>query len=224
MPDVTVALLIYRSPGWLTFVLDGLSRATNKTPYELLVVANDPTAEIAADPRVSAIHRNPDPMSHYLGRVYAAWNATVAMASTRYVCLLNSDMYVSDGWLDALMAELPGGLPTSLLVESGFLPSAMPEYVRDFGRSPSAFRREDFLRYAGHVRDPERVSPGRLCMPVIFERQIFLDAGGYPLGNFSPRITGDRLLFMTLAQRGLQHRTCHGSVVYHVQEGEMRRG
>lgn len=220
MSLVTVGILVYRSPAWLSFVLEGLSRAQNATDWVPLVLANDPTPEIARDTRVDQIFRNADPEEYYINRVYRAWNRCVELAKTEYVVLINSDMYVSDGWLDALM-DHKEKLPTSLLVESGAILSAMPEYVCDLGRYPSNFDRELWKEFATCLRS-EDVSPGRLFMPVLFRRQEFLDAGGYPEGNVGEE-SGDKVFFDKLTTlTGRPHLTVHGSVVYHVQEGEMR--
>jgi len=222
-PGVTVALLIYRSPAWLSFALEGLAWARNKTPYRVMVVGNDANEEVMATGRVDIDHRNPDPSEHYLARVYRAWNRAVAEAETEYVVLMNSDMYVSDYWLDELMeaARVPNTLPCSLLVESGRIPSAMPEYVRPLGTTPDQFDREAWGLEAASLRRPGRTEPGRLFMPVLFERESFLRLGGYPLGN-PPGTTGDKDLFRRYAEAGYRHVTCLGSVTYHCQEGEMR--
>lgn len=222
-PSVTVAALIYRSPDWLNFLLEGLSYARNATPSTILIVGNDAETSVVQTGRLDRDFRNPDPAEHYLSRVYRAWNHAVESASTELVCLLNSDMYVSDYWLDALVETYladPLTLPCSLLVESGRIPSAMPEYVRNLGLTPDEFDREAWRAEAGRVRGTG-IEPGRLYMPVLFNRAAFLRLGGYPIGN-PPGTTGDKDLFARMKSAGYRHITCLGSAVYHCQEGEMR--
>jgi len=140
------------------------------------------------------------------------------------VALIYSDMYVSDYWLDELMEVAlgdPTALPASLLVESGRIPSAMPEYVRDFGVTPDGFDREAWGAESKRVRQPGKTEPGRLYMPVLFRRDAFIRCGGYPIGN-PPGTTGDKDLFRRFSEAGYRHLTALGSVVYHCQEGEMR--
>src|SRR3990167_6722238 len=187
-PSVTVALLIYRSPQWLSFVLEGLAWARNRTPFRTMVVGNDAEPQVMATGRVDVDHRNADPAEYYLNRVYRAWNAAVAAAETDWVVMVNSDMYVSDYWLDTLVAAKVANqhtLPCSLLVESGRIPSAMPEYVRDFGTTVDSFDREGWQRHASflRMRGEGKREPGRLFMPVLVDRQEFADVGGYPPGN-----------------------------------------
>lgn len=226
--EVTLVTLVYRSLRWLDFVMEGVDSAKTDIRYRWLVVANDATPEVLADPRISVDFGNEDPSEFYINRVYRAWNAGVEAAPTQLVVMLNSDMYPSEGWLDELVnkkREFELGrmkfdyVPTSLLVESGKVPSGMPEYVKDFGRTPDEFKRKEFLSHAASIRKPGATEPGRLYMPILVDRQEFLDVGSYPEGN-PPGTTGDKDLIRRYAEAGFQHVTALGSVVYHVQTGE----
>ena len=219
--EVTLVVLVYRSLKWLDWVMEGVSQSQNETRYRWLVVANDATDEVRADPRISVDFRNDDPGEFYINRVYRAWNAGVLEAPTQLVCMLNSDMWGANGWLDALMAARASGgcVPTSLLVESGKIPSAMPEFVRDFGQNPDDFDPEGFEKHAETIKRPGTTEPGRLFMPILVDRQEFFDVGGYPEGN-PPGTTGDKDLIRRYAEAGIPHVTALGSVVYHVQTGE----
>jgi GT2 family glycosyltransferase len=154
----------------------------------------------------------------------------VAAAETDWVVMINSDMYVSDYWLDALVQTKlvnQKSLPCSLLVESGRIPSAMPEYVHNFGTSVDSFDREGWQRHAAALRERKagKREPGRLFMPVLVDRQEFADVGGYPPGNIQTTtgtLSGDRDLFNRYAARGYEWVTCLDSIVFHTQEGEMR--
>jgi hypothetical protein len=222
--SVTVAMLVYRDPAWLDFALEGLGRARNRTPYRTMVVGNDAETDVVATGRLDLDFRNLDPNEHYLSRVYRAWNAAVSAAETDRVVLMNSDMYVSDWWLDDLVAMAdadPKYLPCSLLVESGRIRSAMPEHVRNLGTTPATFDRATWRRHATLIRCRGAREPGRLYMPVLLDRSAFLAAGGYPEGNVGGE-SGDAYAFRRLAANGYRHMTAMGSIVYHVQEGEMR--
>lgn len=220
--DVTLVVLVYRSLKWLDWLQKGAKEALGRTKYRWLVVANDATEEIRRDPRVDIDFRNDDPSEFYINRVYRAWNEGVIQAPTSLVCMLNSDMFPSPGWLDQLMVTKqrnPWTVPTSLLVESGRLPSAMPEYVRNFGRNPDGFDEQGFLNHAAQVRKYDKLEDGRLYMPILVDREEFIDVGMYPEGN-PPGTTGDKDLIARYADAGFKHVTCLGSVVYHCQLGE----
>ena len=220
--DMTLVVLIYRSLRWLDFCMEGVESSKSEIRYRWLVVANDATDEVRNDPRIGLDHHNADSSEFYINRVYRAWNAGVLEAPTPLVVMLNSDMWTSDYWLDQLLwikRSQPRILPTSLLVESGRVPSGMPEHVRDFGRNPDTFQREAFKACAESIRTPAVSEPGRLYMPMLVEREEFLDVGGYPEGN-PAGTTGDKDLVRRYAAAGFEHVTALGSVVYHAQMGE----
>lgn len=222
--EVTLVTLVYRSLRWLDFVMDGVERSQQRTRYRWLVVANDATEKVEADERVSVLWHNDDPEAHYIGRVYAAWNEGVKLAPTQWCILLNSDMYASDYAIDELMLAKrrnPQSLPCGLLVESGRIPSGMPEYVAALGTNPQEFQRDNFLALAADLRQRDKLEDGRLFMPVLLDRQQFLDVGGYPPGNIGG-VSGDRILFDRYRMAGYRWVTARGSVWYHAQEGEMR--
>ena len=209
--------------------MEGVEKAKNETRYRWLVVANDASEEVAQDPRIDIDFRNDDPGEFYINRVYRAWNAGVLEAPTQLVVMLNSDMWPSDYWLDQLMwvkemGRMPSGInkpvvPTSLLVESGRIPSAMPEYVTDHGMTPDDFNCDSFEEHACDIKWPGLTEFGRLYMPILVDRQEFLDIGGYPEGN-PPGTTGDKDLMRRYTEAGFKHVTALGSVCYHVQCGE----
>lgn len=220
--EVTLVVLVYRSLKWLDWCMTGVDESENETRYSWLVVANDATDEVRADSRIGLEFTNNDPNEFYINRVYRAWNAGVEEAPTQLVVMLNSDMYPADHWLDELVRvkrQHPQTVPTSLLVESGKLPSGMPEHVRNFGMTPEEFDLAGFLAHAGTIKKPGLAEPGRLYMPILVDRQEFLDIGGYPEGN-PPGTTGDKDLIRRYAAAGFKHVTALGSIVYHVQTGE----
>ena len=220
--EVTLVVLVYRSLRWLDWCMEGVERAATNIKYRWHVVANDATPDVLADPRINLEYTNDNPAEFYINRVYRAWNAGVIEAPTQSVVMLNTDMWPSDGWLDELVAikrSNPMTVPTSLLIESGRLESAMPEWVHDFGRNPDEFKVEEFARKAAEIHNPGLMTPGKLFMPILVDRQEFIDIGMYPEGN-PDGTTGDKDLIRRYNKAGYKHVTAHGSVVYHVQLGE----
>jgi hypothetical protein len=220
--EVTIVVLIYRSLKWLDWCMAGVDSSRQETKYRWLVVSCDGTEEVRRDPRVSVDWLNIDPKAFYIERVYRAWNEGVLAAPTQKVILMNSDMLGASFWVDELMKikrSFPKSVPTSLLVESGRVPSGMPELVNNFGMHPEEFLREEFLMHAAGLRRPGKTEPGRLYMPVLLDRQEFEDMGRYPEGN-PPGTTGDKDLFARYAAAGYEHLTALGSVVYHCVLGE----
>jgi len=222
--EVTLVTLVFRSTRWLDFVMEGVDSSKQETRYRWCVVANDATPEVRNDPRVGVDWQNDDPKAFYIENVYRAWNIGVVESPTSLVIMLNSDMLGADHWIDELMAVKranPRTVPTSLLIESGRLDSGMPEFVTNHGMNPNEFNRSTFLKHAESVRESGKLSPGRLYMPILIDRQEFIDVGSYPEGN-PPGTTGDKDLIRRYEESGARHYTVHGSVVYHVQLGEQQ--
>jgi hypothetical protein len=168
------------------------------------------------------VYTNSDPSEFYINRVYRAWNVGVLEATTQLVVMLNNDMYPAHYWLDELVAEKkqnPHSVPTSLLVESGRVPSGMPEFVHDFGLTPEDFQSDAFQAHAVGIAKPGKIAPGRLYMPILVDRQEFFDVGGYPEGN-PPGTTGDKDIIRRYTEAGFEHITALGSVCYHCVMGE----
>lgn len=223
-PMVTVAMLAYKSSRWADFAVKGLQESENRVPYLMMVVGNDPSAELERSGRLTHVYRDPHPEAHYLSRVYRAWNFAIQNCKTPWIVLINSDMRVSDHWLDELVRlkmEIPKSVPTSLLVESGRIHSAFPEYVRNLGTTTHDPKMMMWRSVSDSVRERGVHAPGRLYMPCLLECDTFLASGGYPPGNIGG-IPGDQIAFSQLGRLGFHHFTCMGSVVYHTQEGEMR--
>ena len=220
-PPVTVSFLTYQKPEWMAMTLEGLAYAKSRTPFRIQVVGLDATEEVRATGRLDVDYRTPAGSAlTRLGRIYKAWNVAVESSPDGLVALLNDDMVVSDYWLDELVDTMytEPCVPTSLLIESGRIPSAIPEHVANHGLSPETFDAEGFRNHAASIRRLGVVGEGRLYMPCLFQRERFLQLGGYPQGN-PPGTTGDKDLFSRFACAGYRHLSCEGSVVYHVQCG-----
>jgi GT2 family glycosyltransferase len=224
--QVTLVVLTYRSLRWLDWCMAAFDNATNKTAYRWLIVANDAEDDVIAGLQSATFpwidHRSDNPGEYYINRVYRAWNRGVLESPTPLVCMVNSDMAPADYWLDQLMFvkhREPMTVPTSLLVESGRLPSGMPEHVKSFGTNPDDFDHKAFRAHALTIVKPGQTEPGRLYMPILVDRQEFIDIGGYPPLN-PPGTTGDKDLIRRYKAAGFTHTTALGSVVYHAVCGE----
>jgi hypothetical protein len=241
MPTVEIISLIYRSNQYLSFISEQL-----KSEYCLAagfdvstrIVANDPVKEVAdALPTCGHpfdIYNDKLPQDYYLNRVYRCWNFAGMSSKADIVCFVNSDMAFSRDWLSNLLKHRNGkNIVTSRLVESGRMPSGTHGFGKNFGMHPHEFRRPEWEAYAETIKK-DSLLPGGLFMPVIIDRDVFIQSGGYPEGNiYSTGVgdfgkgryvkSGDDFFFnTTLRQKfGLKHVTAFDSVVYHFQSGEM---
>ena len=239
MPSIELITLIYRSVQYLDFLARQLQDPFNQVPgweVRCRIVANDPTPEVAeALSRCGIpyeIYRDPHPHDYYLNRVYRCWNHAGRTSQAEHLCFLNSDMALSPGWLEALLAHHDGvNIPCSRLVESGKMPSGRYGISRNFGRHPHQFDETGWLAFARATACPE-VHPGGLYMPCILAKERFVASGMYPEGNiYEDGVgtrgklvkSGDDYFFKDVLEDrfGMKHVTAFDSLVYHIQEGEM---
>lgn len=138
--DITVAVLIYKSPEYLDFVMNSLLDHHSKDEnlnIQYLIVCNDATDEVIIkaseyaselsknyDPPIKVVsHWNPNPNDWWIQNVYNAWNRCIKECETEYICFVNSDMAFTEGWLDNLVKyDTKMYIPTSRLIESGRMP------------------------------------------------------------------------------------------------------
>ena len=245
--NVEVVAMIYRSEPFARFITDQLSRFC---PVPWRLVGNDPTDDVTG--YCTSVYHDPNPAAWYLSRVYRCWNHCVESSTADFVCLVNSDMAFSKGWLDALLSALDGKtLPVSRLVEqSVHLAPGEHAIPVDFGRDPEEFPHEGWAKFAKEQKE-HKIELSGCYMPMLIDREAFLRVGGYPEGNVSVDsaggvhlidtrvpvrmkdgawctatgdffMSGDAFFVHKMHEAGFQHVTVFDSVVYHMQEGEMR--
>jgi len=223
---IEVVGMIYRSPAFRDFLeIQMYQQGWGIGGVKYRTVANDPVPGLNLTDGTDIYH-DPNSEDHYLSRVYRCWNYCVESSDAEYVCLVNSDMAFSPGWLEALERRLDGKtLPCSRLVEPGFLRPGQHAIEIDLGRDPRSFPMDSWYRLAADLRE-DRTEPGGLFMPCVIHRDAFLAVGGYPEGNERSTsgqvVSGDAFLFAKMQSKGFQQVTCFDSLVYHMQEGEMR--
>ena len=229
---ISVVCLIYKSINYADFVLNSFKKHTEVKGrnIEFIFVANDPTKDLVNYFNEKNIpyllFRNKDPQEYYLNRVYRAWNFGGSTVDGDIIIFVNSDMAFSDNWLDNLIKNLTENrIITSRLVESGKMKSGKHGIENNFGRTFSEFTDEEFQKFAKKISSSE-IKEGGLFMPCAIYKDLFVESGGYPIGNRKEKngkITpGDKILFYeTLLPMGIKHYTAFDSIVYHIQEGEM---
>lgn len=221
---IEVVAMVYKSPDFAAFISDQLFDLNSR------VVGNDPHP--AVQPWLDDVYHDPIPHDHYLSRVYRCWNYCVESSASEYVCLVHTDLAFSPGWLSALENRLDGKtLPVPRLVEPGYtkpnghvlIPGKHAIHM-DIGRNPALFPWDSWRMIAADLSE-NRTEPGGLFAAPIIHREAFLSVGGFPHGNITvdgKYWSGDAYLFHRMGQIGYRHVTCFDSLVYHMQEGEMR--
>ena len=225
---VSVVCLVYKSIDYIKLVWGSFNKHTKNADF--LFIANDASPEVKKYLKENnlphLIFENKDKKEYYLKRVYRAWNFGGFNASADIIVFVNSDMAFSRNWLSSLLINLKKNrIVCSRLVESGKLLSGQYAMSKNFGRNYKEYKDDLFQNYVEKIKIQE-IKKGGLFMPCAIYKDLFVESGGYPIGNRRERsgheTSGDYILFYEkLKPMGIDHYTVFNSIVYHIQEGEM---
>lgn len=242
-PKYSIVCLIYKSVDWLKFVYEQVLKYTDLSDKEFYFVANDANEEVLKYLKDNYIphyifnNSEENRQEWYINNVYRAWNYAAEVAKGDFIVFINSDMAFTPNWLENLINSYSGSnCVASRLVESGKLEVGKNGIKKDFGRTISEYKEDDFQRYAQIVCS-QKIIEGGLYMPLLIRKDVFDRIGGYPEGNvrkntedfFHPKIakkgeeliSGDTVFVEKLKTIGIRHQTAYNSIVYHFQCGEM---
>jgi hypothetical protein len=230
--------MIYKSLDYLHLIASELRKCVGSVggwDVGVRIVANDANNAVIDALKKSdtpySIYNDRKPNDYYLNRVYRCWNYCVESSNYDNVCLVNSDMVFSKGWLKNLLKHHDGvNIPCSRLVESGKMPSGKHGLSYNCGRTARTVDHAVWERMVNKTKS-DCVKEGGLYMPCVIERDRFIESGMYPEGNIykdgagtcnGPVIqSGDNWYFNKLkSEYGMRHITAFDSLVYHIQEGE----
>lgn len=245
MIKVSIVCMIYKSPRFADWVYESVMKYTpmvHTGEAEFYFIANDPTEEVVSHLREKgypfkiALHEKLNEQQlaelgfenrEYLHRVYQAWNQGILCAKGERVCLINSDNYFSDNWLENLLKYSDYDtyvVPKLIEPRSRFGGYFWCADNKEYGKTPDTFLQDEFIRYADRIR---RVGIRRLGVfqPCLFYKDVAIKAGLYPEGNLINKdgsiTTGDTSFSNTLRRMNVKHITSLDSIVYHLGEGEM---
>jgi hypothetical protein len=248
-PAVTVICLVYQSTAYAKCFYESLHRHTPELQSgeaRLLFVANDATEEVLTFLRENdyPFVENNNPKQtladlkqrgyawpDYIARVYRGYNFGIQHAETPEIVLMNSDNFVSRGWLHNLRKRLDNNRVVSpvLVQPHAVFPNPINgthSRVMDFGRRLDDFEKMEphFVAWAETIKQ-DSVGIGNPFMPLLLYKWQAEVAGGYPCGNIADdagniKLTGDTYFFKKLAALGIEHINANDSIVYHLQEGE----
>jgi SAM-dependent methyltransferase len=245
--QVEIISLIYKSTQYLNFIYDQLKNNCKSNLYDIHVriVANDASDEVLEHLKKLdikyTIYNAANPSEYYLNRVYKAYNFAVQTSDFENIILVNSDNMFSDGWIDNLMKHHDGAnIPCTLLIESGKMPSGKYGISKNFGTHPNNLKYDKWKEYSSKLIEQNKhvIKPGGLYGAVLFNRDRFIVAKGYPEGNVYSYGFGydaskgpvgyefikssDDYFFHDILEKeyGMKHITVFDSVLYHIQTGE----
>jgi len=235
--NIEIISMIYKSLDYLELTYNELKKCkADGWDVHIRIIANDATQQVLDKLKEldikHTVYNDPKPDDYYLNRVYRAWNFGGKTSEYDNICFINSDMVFSNGWLDNLLKHHNGiNIPCSRLVESGKMRSGTHGIGYNCGRSPKQIDYNKWQQYVNKI-SVNQVHPNGLFMPVVFEKQRFIESGMYPEGNIYTtgigkfgdpfKQSGDDYYFRKLETGyNMKHITVFDSVVYHIQEGEL---
>jgi GT2 family glycosyltransferase/glycosyltransferase involved in cell wall biosynthesis/SAM-dependent methyltransferase len=218
-PDVSILIVNWNAARMTEACVRQLWAYTTGVTYEILIADNGSApedlerlgrlAELVPGVRVFPLATN-----RFFGE---ANNILAERARGRLLCLLNNDVFVSPGWLEALRAALHGNLragavgpiflfPDNTIQEAGAMVNE--------GGFPDRLGRGQPLETIGDItaRRFDYISAAALLM----SRALFLEAGGFDLA-YEPAYYEDTDLCLKIAALGGEIWLCPDVTVIHLE-------
>jgi hypothetical protein len=154
---------------------------------------NDPALRIALDTLITNTPLNFELLLESVAErrdYYTVLNQMAARAQALWILPTNTDVFYAPGWMEPLWdARDYNTIVSPVMVECGAIPVNDRNLMRDFGRMPETFRRTEFEQWVadgGGWRDDWREDAESWYHPSLYNRQAFLNMGGYDtsLGAF----------------------------------------
>ncbi len=215
-PEVSIIVLNWNRSEMTLLCLQHIWQRTRGRRYEILIVDNGSSHEDLQRLRREAALARLIPLgtNRYFGE---ANNIGVEKARGRYICLLNNDAFVHDGWLEPMVAMLESDArigavgprflyPDGVLQEAGAMTSPDGSVIQ-LGKWQDANAPETRT-----ARPVDYVSAA--C--TVMRRQDFLDVLGFDL-MWDPAYYEDSDLGLKLRLKHLQTYYCPESTVTHVE-------
>lgn len=236
---IEIIALIYQSTEYLEFISEQMK--SNLCTADGWIVGTRIIANDATDDVINAlqncgvsysIYQDRNPQEYYLNRVYRCHNFGAITSGYPNICFINSDILMSENWLDNLLKHHDGvNIPCCRLVESGKMPSGQYGLSMPLGTHPKNIRYDEWFVLSKTLQEPT-THLGGLYGPVVYETKRFIESGMYPEGNIYADGVGTRngevlkssddYYFHDVLEPkyGMKHITVFDSICYHIQEGE----
>ena len=111
--------------------------------------------------------------------VYGSFNEGAKLANGDLLIFMNDDIFVSKGWDELYVKYVTGKtVGTGYLVEPGVAPVSYKNLEKDFGRTPTSYRHEDFMNWCDKEKSntPEILQDTKgWYLPMAIKKEFFVD-------------------------------------------------
>jgi GT2 family glycosyltransferase len=201
-PRVSIVIPAYGKLALTLECLESVARAATQVPFEVIVADDaspDGTAgRLRAVPGL-AVLRNEENLGFLRN-----CNAAIPKARGEYVLLLNNDVQVTSGWLDALVGtfttfERVGAVGPKIVYPSGHLQEAGVAFRADGSAEMVGLNDDPKLERYNYARPVDHVSGACLLVPAALLREL----GGFS-EEFLPCYCEDSDLALRIRAKGLR--------------------
>ena len=151
-----------------------------------------------------------------------ALNLGVINASNEKIFIVNDDNVFCKGWDIEINKFLREKIVLTLNQIEPVGPGIFNFPVNDFGRNPSEFEYEEFIKYASIIKKNE-LTPNGGIFPFAMYKKYYMAAGGFDTMYQSPFIC-DWDFFLKLDLMGLQFSRTHSAHLYHFGSTATKNG
>jgi glycosyltransferase involved in cell wall biosynthesis len=151
-----------------------------------------------------------------------ALNLAVMNASNEIICIINDDNVLSKDWDVIIEKEYN---PNSVLTINQIEPTGPGIFnfpVKDFGKTPSEFKYNDFISYEPSIRKEVMTLDGGI-FPFVISKKNYMIVGGFDTMYQSPFIC-DWDFFLKLDLNGVNFTRTHNLHFYHFGSAATKNG
>ena len=151
-----------------------------------------------------------------------ALNLAVMNASNEIICIINDDNVLSKDWDVIIEKEYN---PNSVITINQIEPTGPGIFnfpVKDFGKTPSEFKYNDFISYEPSIRKKVMTLDGGI-FPFVISKKNYMIVGGFDTMYQSPFIC-DWDFFLKLDLNGVNFTRTHNLHFYHFGSAATKNG
>lgn len=222
MTDCRIVILEYNGRALLEKCLPTIADAARKSRRRVRVTVLDNGTEAGTEEWIRKYFNDVDYVKAPANRVFCSYNDYVRTLGEKYVILLNNDIWVADGFADALIDALERepdacfAAPRALHYETGEYEGSLSKMEFRWGLLWGT------ARFPGAAEKSKAAGRTMQCGFGAFRRDMFLELGGFD-DLYLPGTVEDSDFCFRAYRRGWKGVYCPESVVYHIGQASFKK-